>query len=211
MGDIKGFGPGELYEEEFSLVKNTRGRRGSFTNSAFPEHHNKSKIPTVKEPDYLLVLTRSKTDVHGRRFKVCVPLIPPPTGERFEGGYHVEKNPITGGFKLVGPAPVKTENPWKKIFSSKPKHLPVKKKCVKRAAAIASNQQDSKTLLGAVKPNTKKPKRPSIDISKLTTEMEKIELDGKKEDSEIEAGFHLTSQTIEHRRQGISDQSTRKK
>ena len=62
-----------------------------------------------------------------------------------------------------------------------------------------------------MKPNTKKPKRPSIDISKLTNELEKIELDGKKEDSEIGAGFHLTSQTMQHRMQDISDQSTRKK
>jgi hypothetical protein len=34
---------------------------------------------------------------------VAVPLIPPPDGEKFEGGYHVERNPITGGATLVPP------------------------------------------------------------------------------------------------------------
>ena len=34
---------------------------------------------------------------------MAVPLIPPPDGEKFEGGYHVERNPVTGGAKLVPP------------------------------------------------------------------------------------------------------------
>ena len=55
------------------------------------------------EPENLLILTRTKTDRHGRRHSVAVPLIPPPDGEKFEGGYHVERNPVTGGAKLVPP------------------------------------------------------------------------------------------------------------
>ena len=55
------------------------------------------------EPDTLLLLTRTRTDSHGRRHSVAVPLIPPPDGEKFEGGYHVERNPITGGARLVAP------------------------------------------------------------------------------------------------------------
>ena len=35
-----------------------------------------------------------------------MPLIPPPDGEKFEGGYHIERNPITGGVKLVPPSKV---------------------------------------------------------------------------------------------------------
>jgi hypothetical protein len=56
-----------------------------------------------KEPENLLILTRTRTDRHGRRHSVAVPLIPPPDGEKFEGGYHVERNPITGGATLVPP------------------------------------------------------------------------------------------------------------
>ena len=56
-----------------------------------------------KEPENLLILTRTTTDRHGRRHSVAVPLIPPPDGEKFEGGYSVERNPITGGAKLVPP------------------------------------------------------------------------------------------------------------
>jgi hypothetical protein len=39
----------------------------------------------------------------GRRHSVAVPLIPPPDGETFEGGYRIERNPITGGARLVPP------------------------------------------------------------------------------------------------------------
>ena len=70
---------------------------------AFPELHSKTKVKS-KEPENLLILTRTRTDRHGRRHSVAVPLIPPPDGERFEGGYHVERNPITGGATLVPPS-----------------------------------------------------------------------------------------------------------
>ena len=39
----------------------------------------------------------------GRRHSVAVPLIPPPDGETFEGGYRIERNPITGGARLIPP------------------------------------------------------------------------------------------------------------
>ena len=32
-----------------------------------------------------------------------IPLLMPPYGEKFEGGYIVEKNPITGGSRLIYP------------------------------------------------------------------------------------------------------------
>ena len=57
-----------------------------------------------QEPENLLILTRTRTDRHGRRHSVAVPLIPPPEGEKFEGGYHIERNPITGGATLVPPS-----------------------------------------------------------------------------------------------------------
>jgi hypothetical protein len=41
----------------------------------------------------------------GRRHSVAVPLIPPPDGETFEGGYRIERNPITGGARLIPPPP----------------------------------------------------------------------------------------------------------
>ena len=34
---------------------------------------------------------------------MALPVIPPPKGERFEGGYHVERNPINGATILVEP------------------------------------------------------------------------------------------------------------
>ena len=34
---------------------------------------------------------------------MALPVIPPPNGERFEGGYHVERNPINGALTLVEP------------------------------------------------------------------------------------------------------------
>ena len=77
---------------------------------AFPELHSKNRGKAKqKEPDNLLILTRTRTDRHGRRHSVAVPLIPPPDGEKFEGGYHVERNPITGGATLVPPEQGKTE------------------------------------------------------------------------------------------------------
>lgn len=77
---------------------------------AFPELHSRSK--GKKEPENLLILTRTRVDKHGRRHSVAVPLVPPPDGEKFEGGYHMERNPITGGAKLVPPA-----SEWSSIFS----------------------------------------------------------------------------------------------
>ena len=72
---------------------------------AFPELHSRGRTKAkTKEPENLLILTRTRTDKHGRRHSVAVPLIPPPEGERFEGGYHVERNPITGGVTLVPPS-----------------------------------------------------------------------------------------------------------
>lgn len=89
-------------EQHITIVPNPRAkRRGSMADYAFPELHPRST--KKKEPDNLLILTRTKTDKHGRRHSVAVPLIPPPDGEKFEGGYHVERNPITGGAKLVPP------------------------------------------------------------------------------------------------------------
>ena len=36
---------------------------------------------------------------------MTVPLIPPSKEEKFEGGYHVERNPLTGRTNLVGNIP----------------------------------------------------------------------------------------------------------
>ena len=60
-------------------------------------------VKNRQEPENLLILTRTRTDRHGRRHSVAVPLIPPPDGEKFEGGYHIERNPITGGATLCPP------------------------------------------------------------------------------------------------------------
>ena len=58
---------------------------------------------TFAEPKHLLLITRTKTDPSGQRQSVALPVIPPPNGEIFEGGYHVEKNPINGATTLVEP------------------------------------------------------------------------------------------------------------
>jgi hypothetical protein len=68
-----------------------------------PDSCCRRSLKNKQEPENLLILTRTRTDRHGRRHSVAVPLIPPPDGEKFEGGYHVERNPITGGATLVPP------------------------------------------------------------------------------------------------------------
>ena len=88
-----GFSFGDDYEEDFTLVKNPRCRKGRSSHTQVPE-----------EPEYLLLLTQTRIDAHGQKQKVNIPLIPPPNGEKFGGGYHVERNPITGGYRLVEPA-----------------------------------------------------------------------------------------------------------
>ena len=89
-------------EQHITIIPNPRARRrGSMADHAFPELHGGRAAK--KEPENLLILTRTTTDRHGRRHSVAVPLIPPPDGEKFEGGYHVERNPLTGGAKLVPP------------------------------------------------------------------------------------------------------------
>ena len=67
--------------------------------------HNTNSVPSQAKltSDTLLLLTRTRTDSRGRRHSISIPLIPPPDGELFEGGYHVERNPITGGARLVAP------------------------------------------------------------------------------------------------------------
>lgn len=94
---------GAEYEQHLTIVPNPRAkRRGSIADYAFPELHPRAK--SKQEPENLLILTRTHTDKHGRRHSVAVPLVPPKEGEKFEGGYTIEKNPITGGAKLVPPS-----------------------------------------------------------------------------------------------------------
>jgi len=91
-------------EQHITIIPNPRAkRRGSMADHAFPELHGSRAGKKAREPENLLILTRTTTDRHGRRHSVAVPLIPPPDGEKFEGGYSVERNPITGGAKLVPP------------------------------------------------------------------------------------------------------------
>ena len=105
------------YEQHISIIQNPRPRRGSMANFAFPELHPKVARGQEKryilitlqaklkaEPENLILLTQTKTDSHGRRHSVAIPLIPPPDGEKFEGGYHIERNPINGAARLVHPS-----------------------------------------------------------------------------------------------------------
>ena len=62
------------------------------------------------EPENLLLLTQTKTDSLGRRHSVSIPLIPPPDGEEFEGGYKIERNPINGAARLIHPGKNEEEN-----------------------------------------------------------------------------------------------------
>ena len=103
-------------EHHLSLVLNSKARRGSFTSHAFPElHHKKVRVMLTTEthnvsscqkepePDHLLLVTRTRTDARGRRHSVAVPVLPPPDGEKFAGGYQIQRNPITGGARLLPP------------------------------------------------------------------------------------------------------------
>ena len=64
---------------------------------------NPTQARLKAEHEYLLLVSRTRTDEQGRRHSVAVPVIPPPPGVKFEGGYHIEKNPITGAARLVPP------------------------------------------------------------------------------------------------------------
>ena len=67
------------------------------------KHINPTQARLKAEHEYLLLVSRTRTDEQGRRHSVAVPVIPPPPGVKFEGGYHIEKNPITGAARLVPP------------------------------------------------------------------------------------------------------------
>jgi len=114
---------------------------------AFPELHGGRG--GKKEPENLLILTRTTTDRHGRRHSVAVPLIPPPDGEKFEGGYHVERNPLTGGAKLVPPPGGK---PRKRSISEKrgPRDRPLTSK----NSAKSSNSPSTKESGRGSKPGS---------------------------------------------------------
>ena len=90
------------FEHHIDIIPNDK-RRGSVVDHAFPELHS-SKY-SKRQAKNLIVLTRTKTDQYGRRHSVTVPLIPPSKEEKFEGGYHVERNPLTGRTNLVGNIP----------------------------------------------------------------------------------------------------------
>merc|ERR1719474_267725 len=62
-------GGGEI-EQHISIIRNPKSRRGSFSSFAFPELHQRAKSRT--EPENLLLLTRTRTDAHGRRHSVAV-------------------------------------------------------------------------------------------------------------------------------------------
>ena len=64
---------------------------------------NPTQARLKAEHEYLLLVSRTRTDEQCRRHSVAVPVIPPPPGVKFEGGYHIEKNPITGAARLVPP------------------------------------------------------------------------------------------------------------
>jgi len=110
---------------------------------AFPELHGGRAAK--KEPENLLILTRTTTDRHGRRHSVAVPLIPPPDGEKFEGGYHVERNPLTGGAKLVPPPGGSTKTRTRSISEKRGHSRPSMKVTKPQApASPAKNNGKSK-------------------------------------------------------------------
>ena len=47
-------------------------------------------VQSKGEPETVLLLTRTRTDARGRRHSVAVPLLPPPDGEKFAGGYQIQ-------------------------------------------------------------------------------------------------------------------------
>jgi hypothetical protein len=72
----------------------TRLTRNYFSNiDPTPLKNNTSYHPSFQKINFLFVWSRYRSEE-----------ISPLVGKRFKGGYHVEKNPITGGYKLVEPA-----------------------------------------------------------------------------------------------------------
>ena len=60
------------------------------------------------EPEYILLYKETRSSSCGAISYQTTSLVPPPIGERFEGGHHIERNPITGGHRLHFPEEGKT-------------------------------------------------------------------------------------------------------
>lgn len=94
----------------------------NFTKILTPLSPLTMTVQSKGEPETVLLLTRTRTDARGRRHSVAVPLLPPPDGEKFAGGYQIQvwdsqniledvirhfyflqRNPITGGARLLPP------------------------------------------------------------------------------------------------------------
>jgi len=106
------------YEQHISIIKNPSPGSGSLTHFAFPELHPNARLKA--EHEYLLLVSRTRTDEQGRRHSVAVPVIPPAPGVMFEGGYHIEKNPINGAAVLVPPKGMRTRKSKSVSFKKKP-------------------------------------------------------------------------------------------
>merc|ERR1719195_2083470 len=109
---------GCAYEQHISIIKNPSPGSGSLTHFAFPELHPNARLKA--EHEYLLLVSRTRTDDQGRRHSVAVPVIPPPPGVKFEGGYHIEKNPINGAAVLVPPEGMHKRKSRSVSFKKKP-------------------------------------------------------------------------------------------
>jgi len=185
----------EKVEQHITLVQNSKARRGSFTHHAFPELHSKKA-----EPDTLLLLTRTRTDSRGRRHSVAVPLLPPPDGEKFAGGYQIQRNPITGGARLLPPTTAKSKrgglSPSRLIRHSSSecnvqKNSPLssieEKSAVMKNVPSSTKKQNgheahpvagsgtSSSSTGAI-PRGRQGRRHSVQVTSLTKDMEKLKV-----------------------------------
>ncbi|XP_023329797.1 uncharacterized protein LOC111702367 [Eurytemora carolleeae] len=185
-------------------MPNPAARRGSMANFAFPELHSKAKLKN--EPENLLVLTTTRifdqalsyifiqrTDTRGRRHSVAVPLIPPPDGEKFEGGYHIERNPITGGARLVPPPPELKDikrrlrrEPVRSLSQepdlstiSEYQGTPVALSSRLKTSSSSSRSSLSSHGSNPVPSSSRSGRRHSIQVTPLTKELEKLKLADK--------------------------------
>jgi len=176
------------YEQHISIIKNPSPGSGSLTHFAFPELHPNARLKA--EHEYLLLVSRTRTDEQGRRHSIAVPVIPPPDGVKFEGGYHVERNPINGAARLVPP----DGKPRKKAKSLyiKNKKDPCKKLSLSTIDEAGANGAGALVSRLALDGCSSGPDKTAVaddegktKIESLQSEMEKISLNQDLESIEV--------------------------
>lgn len=166
------------YEQHISIIKNPSPGSGSLTHFAFPELHPNARLKA--EHEYLLLVSRTRTDEQGRRHSVAVPVIPPPPGVMFEGGYHIQKNPINGAAVLVPP---------KGISKRKSKSVSLKKKPEKKLSLSTVEEGETNGAGAEARAEKNTTGQESPRVLSVEGELEKLQIASGEENGSDQLKF----------------------